>query len=107
MARAARGIALGTPVHRQTTPFSVTLGASDGYFDRMDYTTRFHKACHEDYETQVDSSLNPWYFGNLFFGGLIGMLIGTPLPAPRGSWTPRSAWRAHRRDLGPRGCADW
>lgn len=65
-------------VQRDTTPFTTTLSASDGYFDSMDYTVRFEIPCYEPVEIQLDTSLDPWYWGNLGFGGLIGFLIVDP-----------------------------
>lgn len=68
----------GTDVYRGTTPFSTTLSASDGYFDAMDYTARFELACYEPTTVPLKTSLDAWYFGNILFGGLIGMLIVDP-----------------------------
>jgi hypothetical protein len=65
----------GIPVHRAKTPFSVTLKASDGYFDAMDYAIRFEAECYEPIETQLKADLDEWYWGNILFGGLIGFLI--------------------------------
>jgi hypothetical protein len=66
-------------LHREKTPFTVTLGASAGYFDPMKYSVRFELQCYEPAEVTVGANLDEWYFGNLLFGGLIGMLIVDPL----------------------------
>lgn len=68
----------GVPVHRDQTPFSVTLKASHGYFDGMDYAVRFKKKCYQRVDTTLDSSLDGWYWANILFGGLIGFLIVDP-----------------------------
>lgn len=38
-------------------------------------------------ETDVPRTLNPWYIGNVFFGGLIGLLL-VDLPTGNCRWTP-------------------
>ena len=39
-------------------------------------------------EVKLDSSVSGWYFGNLLFGGLIGMLIVDPLTGAMFNLTP-------------------
>ncbi|WP_022947121.1 hypothetical protein [Methylohalobius crimeensis] len=65
-------------VHRGVTPFTVTLAASDGYFDGMDYTASFQKPCYQPTEVPHNSRLDGWYVGNLIFGGLLGLIIVDP-----------------------------
>jgi hypothetical protein len=64
----------GSVVHSGTTPFTVTLPASNGFFGKMDYTLEGPHGT-----VPMDASLNFWYFGNIIFGGLIGILIVDPL----------------------------
>jgi len=63
----------GVTIHQAPTPFTITLQASDGYFDGADYTLETKYGI-----TTLSSSLNPWYVGNIVFGGLIGLLIVDP-----------------------------
>jgi hypothetical protein len=63
----------GEEVHRAITPFTVVLPASAGFFDGETYKLTSSAAT-----TVLTSSLDPWYVGNLLFGGLVGMLIVDP-----------------------------
>lgn len=65
-------------VHQQETPFELELDAHAGFFDPAEYTVRFEKACYEPVEVRFGATLDEWYFGNIFFGGVIGMLIVDP-----------------------------
>lgn len=69
----------GTIIHSGTTPGTVTLKSGRGYFKKANYTIAFKKEGFADQEIKLNSSLNGWYWGNLLFGGLIGMLIVDPL----------------------------
>ncbi|HEX2478414.1 MAG TPA: hypothetical protein VHK45_03985 [Geminicoccaceae bacterium] len=69
----------GIEVYRGTTPATVTLDASAGYFDGQKYTITFSKAGYKPATVQVDSRINGWYVGNIVFGGFIGWLVVDPL----------------------------
>jgi hypothetical protein len=43
---------------------------------------------HANAEAKLDSSLSGWYFGNIIFGGLLGMLIVDPLTGAMYNLTP-------------------
>ena len=64
----------GREVHRATTPFTVALPASSGFFDGETYT--FTSPAGQS--TVVTAKLDPWYLGNLLIGNLIGLLIVDP-----------------------------
>ena len=68
----------GLSVQKGVTPDQVTLKAGAGYFDGERYTVTYSKEGHEDAASVVDSSIDGWYWGNLLFGGLIGMLAVDP-----------------------------
>ena len=68
----------GVQVHRAETPFSTILNVGDGYFGRMEYSLRFEAVCHEPVETILTPSLDQWYWGNIIFGGPIGLLFFDP-----------------------------
>lgn len=68
----------GIEIYKGTTPATVKLKSSSGYFSRGQYQVKLHMANYEDRTFTIDSKLNGWYFGNLFLGGLIGMLIIDP-----------------------------
>ena len=69
----------GVEVYRGTTPASVTLDASAGYFDGQEYTITFSKDGYAPTTVKVDSRINGWYVGNIVFGGFIGWLVVDPL----------------------------
>lgn len=63
----------GVAVARGRTPDVVTLEAGDGYFSGATYTIESGSE-----RVTLDSNLDEWYWGNILFGGLIGMLIVDP-----------------------------
>jgi hypothetical protein len=68
----------GQVVHSGNTPSTVTLKSGKGYFSGQTYTLRFKKEGYPDKTVQLDSSVSGWYWGNILFGGLVGMLIVDP-----------------------------
>lgn len=69
----------GITVHSGITPSIVTLEAGAGYFKRESYTIKVSKEGHTDKTFTLTSSVDGWYWGNILFGGLIGMLIVDPI----------------------------
>ena len=69
----------GNEVHRGVTPATVTLAAGSSYFDKEHYEIVFTRDGMPSRTVHLDAKLDPWYFGNILFGGLIGMLIVDPL----------------------------
>jgi hypothetical protein len=68
-----------TLVMTNTTPFVAQLSTKYAYFKGQSYRLAFELPGHANAEVTLDSSLSGWYFGNLAFGGLLGMLIVDPL----------------------------
>ena len=68
----------GVEYARGTTPITVKLKASDGFFSKAEYNVRFSKPGYEDMVLPVTFSIEGWYFGNILLGGIIGMLIVDP-----------------------------
>ena len=66
-------------VMTNTTPFVAQLPVKFGYFKAPNYRLEFELPGHAPAVVNLDSSVSGWYFGNLAFGGLIGMLIVDPL----------------------------
>ncbi|BCS54900.1 hypothetical protein GSVR_32080 [Geobacter sp. SVR] len=60
------------------TPFTATLDASSGFFQNARYKIKLTKEGYLPYETHIDGKINGWYFGNVVFGGLIGILLVDP-----------------------------
>ena len=68
-----------TLVQTNTTPFVAQLPVKYGYFKAQNYRLEFELPGHAPAVVNLDSSVSGWYFGNLAFGGLLGMLIVDPL----------------------------
>jgi hypothetical protein len=79
----------GKAVSVQTTPAIVVLERSRGYFSGENYKLVFDEPGYYPYETHVKSSVDGWYFGNILFGGLIGMLIVDPATGDMFTLKPR------------------
>lgn len=68
----------GEEVLSGVTPNASTLKASSGFFKPEQYTINFSKKGYQPSSDTVSGSLDPWYFGNILIGGLLGMLIIDP-----------------------------
>lgn len=68
----------GKEVDKGTTPMTVTLDSKQGFFKGEDYTIEATLAGYNPARVEMPSRLNPWYWGNIIFGGLIGLLIVDP-----------------------------
>jgi hypothetical protein len=77
-----------TLVQTNTTPFVAQLPVKYGYFKAQNYRLEFELPGHAPAVVNLDSSVSGWYFGNLAFGGVIGMLIVDPLTGAMFNLTP-------------------
>jgi hypothetical protein len=68
-----------TLVQTNTTPFVAKLPTRYGYFKGQQYRLVFEMPAYSTAEVKLTSSVSGWYFGNIAFGGFIGMLIVDPL----------------------------
>lgn len=68
----------GVEIHKGETPMSLTLSAKQGFFSSQDYSITCEKEGFQIAKSPMLSSLNGWYWGNIVFGGLVGMLIVDP-----------------------------
>ena len=71
-----------------TTPFVAPLNTKFAYFKSQTYRLVFEMPGYDRAEINLDSSVSGWYFGNLLFGGVIGMLIVDPLTGAMYNLTP-------------------
>ena len=68
----------GSQIIKTKTPTVVTLAAGDGYFDAEAYTFVFEKEGYDMSMHTMTANLDGWYFGNIIFGGLLGILVVDP-----------------------------
>jgi hypothetical protein len=68
----------GREIFKGKTPTAVLLKSGSGFFGKESYTISFIKHGYEEKKINVECKLNGWYFGNILFGGVIGMLIIDP-----------------------------
>lgn len=69
----------GRQMYRGRTPTTVTLASGEAYFHAKRYTITFSREGYQDQVAEVRATLSGWYFGNIVFGGLIGLLIVDPI----------------------------
>lgn len=65
-------------ISTHTTPFVAHLEPKYGYFKGQTYRLVFEKDGFAPSEAMLKSEVSGWYFGNIVFGGLIGMLAVDP-----------------------------
>lgn len=68
----------GKEVYKGQRPASVTLKSGAGFFSKAEYHVKLSSAGFEEKIVPINYKLNGWYFGNILFGGAIGMLIIDP-----------------------------
>ncbi|MBS1506525.1 MAG: hypothetical protein JSS79_07765 [Bacteroidetes bacterium] len=69
---------MGVEVYKGSTPATVMLASGSTYFKKELYKIHFKMAGYDDHDAIVECHVNGWYWGNLIFGGAIGMLIVDP-----------------------------
>jgi len=69
----------GQNVHSGVTPSTVTLKSSSGYFKGETYNIEVQKEGYSSKSYTIASNVDGWYFGNLLFGGILGVLIVDPM----------------------------
>lgn len=68
----------GIEIFSGQTPAKLKLKSGNGFFSKARYQVKFTKNGYETKTVPVEFKLDGWYFGNIVFGGLIGMLIVDP-----------------------------
>lgn len=69
----------GKVIFEGITPTVVKLKSAAGYMQKEEYTITFAKDGYVQKTIQITAELDGWYIGNIFLGGLPGMLIIDPL----------------------------
>lgn len=65
-------------VHTGQSPLTVMLPSGDGFFSAASYRFSAVGPSNERGVVETGAHLNGWYFGNIIFGGFIGLLIVDP-----------------------------
>ncbi|WP_187477936.1 hypothetical protein [Amniculibacterium sp. G2-70] len=68
----------GVEIYNGYTPANIKLKSGSGFFSKARYQIKFTKDGYESKTVPVEFKLNGWYFGNILFGGFIGLLIVDP-----------------------------
>jgi len=68
----------GETVYKGTTPVMLSLRSGAGFFKKERYLAHFEFDGYAAQDVPLECKLNGWYFGNLFIGGLLGLLIIDP-----------------------------
>lgn len=64
----------GETVATSTTPTKISLKRSNGIFRKAPrYSAVFHKPGYQTAKVNINPKLNPWVFGNIALGGVIGL----------------------------------
>lgn len=69
----------GRTIHTGTTPATVMLASSKGYFKSASYLITFSKAGFDNTVVELHSEVNGWYFGNILVAGVVGLLVIDPV----------------------------
>jgi hypothetical protein len=68
----------GFVVYSGNTPAVMSLKSGDGFFGKQSYRVKLSLNGYDEKIIPVECTLNGWYIGNVFFGGLIGLLVVDP-----------------------------
>ena len=68
----------GIAIYTGHTPATLKLKSGSGFFGKARYQVTFEKQGYDVKIAPVEFKLNGWYFGNILFGGVIGLLIVDP-----------------------------
>lgn len=69
----------GKTVAEGITPQIVKLKTGKAYFRKKAYNVKLNLNGHEAADVDFKGAVSGWYFGNLLFGGLIGLFVVDPL----------------------------
>lgn len=78
-AKATITTADGATVSVTNTPCTVALDPKRGYFKGQAYRLQLELAGYHPVSVELRPEMSGWYWGNILFGGLIGMVVVDPL----------------------------
>ena len=65
----------GETVTNEITPASVSLKRGRNMLTGENYRVSFEAPGYNPGETQIKSDVNGWFYGNIFLGGLVGIVV--------------------------------
>lgn len=68
----------GVEVYSGLTPATMNLKSGAGFFAKQAYKITFTFDGYQTKTVDLKCKLNGWYFGNILFGGVVGLLIIDP-----------------------------
>lgn len=68
----------GVPVLTATTPYTMTLKRSAGFFKKSRYKVKVSKEGFLPQERVLVPRISGWYVGNILFGGIVGLVLVDP-----------------------------
>lgn len=68
----------GNQVFSGTTPTTISLSAKKGFFSGRNYIIQATLPGYNPASVPITRSVDGWYFANILFGGVIGLLIVDP-----------------------------
>jgi hypothetical protein len=68
----------GKNVRHGVTPTTMKLASGGGYFRAQNYQVDMKLDGYKEDKGVIQTDLNGWYFGNVVFGGLVGLLAVDP-----------------------------
>jgi hypothetical protein len=83
----------GKTVVENTTPATVSLKRSRGFFVPEKYKLTFDAPGYYPSTVPINGTINGWYFGNIFFGGAIGLIFVDPATGAMWTFSPNEIKR--------------
>jgi len=80
----------GVSVTNAITPVVLRLDRGRGYFKSAHYRIEVAMDGYRTTQVELTSTMNGWYWGNLLFGGLIGMIVVDPLTGSMYTLSPKN-----------------
>lgn len=68
----------GIAIQSGETPMMVTVDSGSGFFSKGRYSVSCNKEGFDIGRSELSAHMNGWYWGNIVFGGVIGLLIVDP-----------------------------
>jgi hypothetical protein len=68
----------GFQIQKGTAPLTLKLKSGSGFFQAAYYTIEAKMDGYSTIKARLYANMNGWYFGNIFIGGIVGLLCVDP-----------------------------